>query len=135
MAGGFAGCRTSAPAKSNSTVGGAAARHSLGGRKTELAAQRKRVVALREQCAAVTPEIEAFGEVRSRFYATEEGRGTTDAKAAWLSGRLDAALSAGNGPELEQISKDVAGTYEDIRKIDDLYVKLLHQVMAFQRML
>ena len=133
MASGLAGCRKTAPDKANQAVEAATVKQSLDRLKTELAAQKKKFMALREQVDAIPAELDGFGEVRSRFYATEEGRGTTDAKAAWLSGRLDAAASAGNRAELEQISKDIAQTYADLRKIDDLHVKLLHQVMAFQR--
>jgi CO dehydrogenase/acetyl-CoA synthase beta subunit len=91
-------------------------------------------MALREQVDSVPPDLPGFDDVRVRFYATEEGRGTTDAKKMWLAGQLEAAVKSGNPAELEQVSKDITATYDDIRKIDELHVKLLHQVMSFQRM-
>jgi hypothetical protein len=128
-------CRKSAPADQSSQGPTAdAVKQSLDQLKNRFAELKKKFMALREQVDTIPPDLPGFSEVRSTFYAAEEGRGTTEAKTIWLSERLDAAVRSGNRAELEQISKDIAATYDDIRKIDELHVKLLHQVMAFQRM-
>src|SRR4029079_8484336 len=72
---------------------------------------KTKFMALREKVETIPPHLEGFNDARARFYATEEGRGVTDGKTTWLSGRLDAAVSAGNGEELQAISKDIAATY------------------------
>ena len=50
-----------------------------------------------------------------------------------LSERLDAALATGRGAELQQVSKEIDEAHGQAREIDQLYLKLLHQVLAFQR--
>lgn len=128
-AGAPAGCH-----KKQAGPSGEAVKQSLEKLKNQLAGLKTRFMDLRTRVESIPPDLPGFGETRARFYAAEEGRGTTDGKAAWLSGRLDAALASGNGEELQQISNDIAGSYQDIRKIDELYVKLLHEIMSFQRM-
>jgi hypothetical protein len=101
--------------------------------RTRLDELKKKFMALRTEVDSVPPDLPGFSDVRVKFYATEEDRGTTDAKSVWLASQLEAAVKSGNRAELAQVSKDIAATYDDIRKIDELHVKLLHQVMAFQR--
>ena len=55
------------------------------------------------------------------------------AKIPWLSGRLDEAVKAGNGAELDQISKDVARTYDDIKVVDRISMELLHEIVPFTK--
>jgi hypothetical protein len=134
VAGSLVGCRKNAPDNSNPALTGDAVKQSLADLKNRLDELKKKFMALREQVDAIPPDMPGFGDVRVRFYATEEGRGTTDGKSVWLASQLEAAVKSGNRAELEQVSKDIAATYDDIRKIDELHVKLLHQVMAFERM-
>ncbi|HXU00952.1 MAG TPA: hypothetical protein VN903_08170 [Polyangia bacterium] len=108
-------------------------KQSLAALKVQLGELKTKFMALREKVEAIPPDLDGFGDARARFYAAEEGRGVTDGKAAWLSSRLDAAVTANNGEELQSISKDIAATYDDIRRIDEMYVKLLHQIMSFER--
>jgi hypothetical protein len=90
---------------------------------------------LRERVESIPPaDPPGFNDARARFYAAEEARGTTEAKVAWLTGRLDAALSTGNRDELQQISNEIAQSQVDIGKISELHVKLLHQIMSLQRL-
>ena len=94
---------------------------------------KTRFMALRKQFETVPTDLPGFMELRGKFYAIEEGRGITDTKVMLLSGRLDAASSSGNRDEVQQISKEIAQTYDELHQLDELYVKLLHQVMSFQR--
>ncbi|MFL5305995.1 MAG: hypothetical protein ACJ8F1_12320 [Polyangia bacterium] len=50
-----------------------------------------------------------------------------------LSERLDAALASGRSGDLRQVSKEIEEAQGQAREIDQLYLKLLHQVLAFQR--
>jgi hypothetical protein len=127
------GCRKGDRDKSDHALTVEAVQKSLDELRTRLDELKKKFMALRAEVDSVPPDLPGFSDVRVKFYATEEGRGTTDAKSVWLASQLEAAAKAGNRAELEQVSKDIAATYDDIRKIDDLHVKLLHQVMAFQR--
>lgn len=129
-----AGAPTGCHKSKKSAPDGEAVKQSLDKLKGQLAELKTRFMDLRTRVESIPPNLPGFGDARARFYAAEEGRGTTDGKAAWLSGRLDAALASGNGEELQQISNDIAGTYQDIRKIDELYMKQLHEIMSFQRM-
>jgi hypothetical protein len=117
-----------------SAPGGEAVKQSLDRLKSQLAELKTRFMDLRTRVEEVPPNLPGFGEARARFYAAEEARGITDGKAAWLSGRLDAAIASGNGEELQQISTEIASSNQDIHKIEELHVKLLHEIMSFQRM-
>jgi len=128
------GCRKRSTDDAKQGPSAASVKQSLDELRKRLDEQKKKFMALREQVDALPADMPGFGDVRVNFYATEEGRGTTDGKAVWLAGQLEAAIKSGNRDELEQVSKDIAATHDDIRKIDDLHVKLLHQVMAFERM-
>jgi hypothetical protein len=88
---------------------------------------------LSKDVAAIPADMPAFPQLRSHFYEVEEARGVTDAKVTILSRHLDAALRSGKPEELQQVSKDIDRTSNDIQKIGALYMKLLHEVMAFQR--
>jgi hypothetical protein len=111
----------------------AAVKQSLDGLQGQLGDLKTRFLALRKQVDGMPSDLPGFAEVRAKFYGLEEGRGIIDAKMTLLSSRLGSALSSGKDEELQQISKDVAQTYDEIREIDKLHVELLHQVMAFQR--
>jgi hypothetical protein len=88
---------------------------------------------LSKDVAAIPADMPVFPQLRSHFYEVEEARGVTDAKVTILSGRLDSALHSGKPEELQQVSKDIDKTSNDIQKLSALYMKLLHEVMAFQR--
>jgi hypothetical protein len=124
-----AGCRKKVDAAKVADVN-----QSLAALRKQLDELKTKFVALREKVESIPPQLEGFNDARARFYATEEGRGVTDGKTTWLASRLEAAVSAGNNDELQAISKDIAATYDDIRRLDEMYVKLLHQMMAFERM-
>jgi hypothetical protein len=128
--GSMAGCRKSGVDKAQAD----AVKQSLDGLKKQFAELQTKFMALRKQVDAIPPDLPGFQEFRAKFYAAEEGRGVTDGKTMWLSSRLDEAVSVGNRAELEQISKDITQTYDDIRRIDELHVKMMHQAMAFERM-
>jgi hypothetical protein len=125
------GCHKQAP----ETVNGDAVKQSLDGLRKQFAELKTRFMDLRERVESIPPsDPPGFNDARARFYAAEEARGTTDAKVAWLTGRLDAALSTGNRDELQQISNEIAQTQVDIGKINEVHVTLLHQIMALQRL-
>lgn len=128
VGGSMLGCHKSKPAGPKVEE----VRQSLDALKTRLDEEKKKYMSLREQVELIPPDLPDFRQARAQFYAAEEGRGVVDGKAAWLSGRLDAA--AGNSEELLSISNDIAQTYDSIRQMDELHLKMLHQMMAFQRM-
>jgi hypothetical protein len=88
---------------------------------------------LSEDVEAIPANLPGFPQLRAHFYAVEEVRGVTDARVAMLSGRLESALRSGKRDELQQVSNDIDRASNDCRKIGALYIKLLHEVMAFQR--
>src|SRR3954463_5338635 len=108
---------------------GAGVKQSLEALKPQFADLKKRFMDLRERVESIPADVPGFGEARARFYAVEEARGTTDAKMQWLTSRLDAASSSGNPDELQDISKEIAKTQDDIRKIDVIHTKILHEMM------
>ena len=121
------GCRK------NKGPNGDAIKQSIAALRPQFDEAKRRFMDLRERVESVPPDLDGFGEARARFYAAEEARGVTEARLLSLSERLDAALAAGNRDELHEIANDVARTHEDLRKIDELHTKLLHEVMSFQR--
>ena len=88
---------------------------------------------LSQDVEAIPANLPGFAQLRAHFYAVEEVRGVTDAKVTMLSGRLESALRSGKRDELQQVSNDIDRASNDCRKIGALYIKLLHEVMAFQR--
>jgi len=122
-----AGCRKKTAANAE------AVKQSLAALRKQFDELKTKFMALREKVETIPPHLEGFNDARARFYAAEEGRGVTDGKTAWLASRIDAAVSAGNDEELQAISKDIAATYDDIRRLAETYIKLLHQMMSFER--
>lgn len=89
---------------------------------------------LRKKIETVPADLPNYRETRETFFATEEGRGVMNAKMTLLSTRLDAAMSSKKPEELQDLSKEIATTGNSVSQIEQLYVTLLHQVMALQRM-
>ena len=89
---------------------------------------------LRERVEAIPQDVPGFQEARARFYAAEEGRGVSEARVTVMQSQLDAAVSSGKRDELEQISNEIPAAQESIRKIDEMHTRMLHQMMAFERM-
>jgi hypothetical protein len=130
-AGSLAGCHKPGPEK----VNGDSVKQSLEGLRKQFAELKTRFMDLRGRVESIPPaDPPGFNDARARFYAAEEARGTTEAKVLWLTGRLDAALSTGNRGELQQISDEIAQSQVDIGKINEVHVKLLHQIMSLQRL-
>lgn len=122
-----AGCRK------NAGPSGDSLKQSIAALQPQFDELRKRFMDLRQRVDSIPPDLEGFGEARARFYAAEEGRGVTEARVLSLTERLDAAVKAGNREELQEIGKDIATAQGDIRKIDEMHTKLLHEVMSFER--
>jgi hypothetical protein len=123
-----AGCR-----KQSSQAEGEAIKKSLASYQPQFAELKRRYMDLRERVDSIPMDTPDFPEARAHFYAAEEARGITEARIASLSSRTDAAMSAGNREELQEISKEVAAIPTDIQKVDDLHTKMLHQMMRFER--
>jgi hypothetical protein len=129
-AGSLAGCHKAGADKAKV----AELKQSLDGFRKQLEDLTAKFGDLRKQIDALPQDLPGYSETRAKFYGTEEGRGITDVKLTLMAGRLDAAASSGNSAELEQLSKDVAQTYDSFHEFDQIYVTLLHQVMTLQRM-
>jgi hypothetical protein len=123
-----AGCR-----KSSTQASGEAIKQTLATYQPQFAELKRRYMDLRERVDSIPMETPDFPEARAHFYAAEEARGITEARIASLSSRVDAAMSAGNREELQEISKEVAAVPVDIQKVDELHTKMLHQMMRFER--
>ena len=82
---------------------------------------------------AIPADLPGYARLRTSFYQAEEARGVTDAKVTMLSSRLESALKSGSPAELQQVSNDIAATSNDGRRLGEVYLKLLHEVLAFQR--
>lgn len=107
---------------------------SLDGLKRQLSAMNARFTALHKQFDGLSPNLPGFGEVRARFYATDEGMGIMGPRITRLSNGLDSALKSGNREELQKVSADIAATYDQMGEIDRIATELMHQVSPFERM-
>ncbi len=112
-----------------------AARKSLDGLKAPLSALDKKFADLRREFDKLPPDLPGFGETRGKFYAASIAQGATSTSVSWLSGRIDSAVKSQNGAELEAVSKDVARTYEGIRKADGVVSQLSVEVQPFTKKL
>ena len=127
----FAGCHKNGATESAQDA--AAVKKSfddLNGRLQTLEAQFGE---LRKKIETVPAELPNYRETRETFFATEEGRGVVDAKMKLLATRLDAAMASPRLEELRDLSTELATTATSVGQIEQLYVTLLHQVMALQR--
>lgn len=88
---------------------------------------------LSKDLEAIPSDMQGYPQLRQHFYATEEARGVTDAKVASLSARVDAALKSGKQEDLDRVAIEIGKTSNDGRRLGDMYLKLLHQVLAYQR--
>jgi hypothetical protein len=88
---------------------------------------------LSQDVEAIPANLSGYPQLRAHFYAVEEVRGVTDASVTMIAGRLESALRSGKRDELQQVSNDIDKASSDCRQIGALYLKLLHEVMAFQR--
>ena len=141
--GSFVACHKAAPQKPKVTVVkkspeelkklADSARESLEGLKPPLAAMTAKFTALHQQFDPLPSDLPDFGETRGKFYSADEGVGRLNAKIPWLSTQLDAAVKAGDGAELEEISKSIASTYNDLPEVQQVYTELVHEVMPFTR--
>lgn len=116
-------------------LNGDAVKQSLEGLKPKLSALTEKFKALHKQIDPLPPNLPGFSEVRAKFYNTDIGMGILAPKITWLSERLDSALKSGNREELQQVSKDIAKTHDEITQIDGIALEVLHQVVPFQRIL
>ncbi|HVV48940.1 MAG TPA: hypothetical protein VHO06_04720 [Polyangia bacterium] len=88
---------------------------------------------LSKDVEAIPTTLNGYPQLRAHFYAVEEVRGVINAKMTMLSDRLASALRSGKRDELARVSSEIDQASSDCRKIGELYLKLLHEVMAFQR--
>ncbi|HVY39563.1 MAG TPA: hypothetical protein VHM31_16605 [Polyangia bacterium] len=110
-----------------------AVEQSFAGVKKQFGDLQQRFADLGKDVEAIPSDLPGYPQLRATFYAGEEARGVTDARVTLLSERLDAAVASGRGAELQQIGKEIEQAQGQAREIDQLYLKLLHQVLAFQR--
>lgn len=108
------------------------AKKSLDGLTAPVDALRARIAELHKEFDPLPPGLPGFGETRSEFYTTAEGVGMMHAKLTWLAGRLDTATKTGNGDELEEVSKDITKTYDEVATADRITVGLIHKVQPFK---
>jgi hypothetical protein len=109
-------------------------KESLEALRPRVSAMNANFTSLHKQFDPLPPNLPGFGDVRVKFYATDEGMGIVGSKLTLLSDRLDAALKSGNREELQKVSKDIATTNGEIDEIDRIRVELMHQVSPFERM-
>jgi len=134
LAGAGIGCHKKSDQGGQGGLNADSVKQSLAALKPQFAELKKRYMDLRERVAALPHDLPGFDEARARFYSADEARGVTEAKLVWLSSQLDAAVASKNREELQQVSQEIARTPDDIRKIDELHTKMLHEMMSFERM-
>ena len=128
------GCHRGAANKTEQAAANAApVKQSYADLKKQFADLQQSFSDLSKDLEAIPADLPGYARLRMSFYQTEEARGVTDAKVGLLSSRLDSALSSGKPEELQQVSNDIVKTSNDGRQLGEIYLKLLHQVLAFQR--
>jgi hypothetical protein len=90
---------------------------------------------LRQQFNPLSPSLPGIGDVRAKFYGSDEVVGRMGVKLNWLSGRLDEAVKAGKADEIAEIAKQVNDTHAEIRELDRIALELIHEVAPFQRLM
>ncbi|HYP76054.1 MAG TPA: hypothetical protein VER12_08870 [Polyangiaceae bacterium] len=110
------------------------ATESLEGLKPSLTALNDKFKALHVQFDPLPPDLPDFEQTRGKFNSADEGLGRMNAKIPWLASKVDAAVKAGDGAELEDISKSIANTYADIPQVNQVAMELLHEVRPFIKM-
>jgi hypothetical protein len=110
-----------------------AVQQSLAGLRKQFGDLQQSFSRLSKDVESIPANLPGYPQLRAHFYAVEEVRGVTNARVTMLSDRLASALRSGNRDELQQVSSDIDKASSDCRQIGALYIKLLHEVMAFQR--
>lgn len=112
----------------------ASATESLEGLKPQLANLGEKYKALHVMFDPLPPDMPNFSPVRDKFNGADEGVGRMNAKVAYLTGRIDAAVKAGDGAELEEIKQSIANTYNDVPEASKVALELIHEVMPFTKL-
>ncbi len=110
------------------------ATQSLEGLKPLLAGLNDKFASLHQQFDPLPADLPDFGLVRGKFYSADEGLGRMNTKIPWLAGQLQAAVKAGHGAELEEISKSISNTYNDVPQVEQVITELIHEVPPFTRL-
>jgi hypothetical protein len=139
--GALGACRKEPPQKAKAAViknaaelgrDAKAAQQALAGLKPLIEALNVKLVALRGQFDPLPPGLPGFGETRARFYATAEGVGRMNAKLPWLASRIDVALKAGDGAQLGEIAEDIAHSYDEVKRVEQIVAELDRDVAPFK---
>lgn len=101
--------------------------------KPVLASLSEKYKSLHTKFDPLPPDLPDFEETRGKFNGADEGVGRMNAKVPWLTGRIDAAVKAGDGAELEEINQSIANTTGDVDEAVKVYMELVHEVMPFTR--
>jgi septation ring formation regulator EzrA len=132
--GSLVGChRTAATEAGQAGPSPDSVRQSLATLKKQFSNLRQNFSSLRKAVEAIPATLPGYPQLRAHFYAVEEVRGVTDARVTVLSNRLESALRSAKRNELQAVSNDIGKASNDCQKIGALYMKLFHEVMAFQR--
>jgi hypothetical protein len=110
-----------------------AARQALNGLKPLLDAQHARFSALHREFDPLPPGLPGFGDTRGAFYAADEGLGMLSSALPWLSGRIDAAVKAGDLAQLKELSSEIDDKYAQVREVERLGTELSERVQPFKR--
>jgi hypothetical protein len=110
------------------------AKQSLAGLEPRLGALNRQFEELHRKYDTLPPALPGYGETRGKFYATAEGLGTMNSKLVWLSGRIDAALEAGDSAALEDAARDVAHSHEEVQKVERVALELGREMPPFLQM-
>jgi hypothetical protein len=110
------------------------ATQSLEGLKPQLANLGEKYKALHVMFDPLPPDMPDFSPIRDKFNGADEGVGRMNAKVAWLTDRIDAAVKAGDGAELEEIKQSITNTYNDVPEASKVALELIHEVMPFTRL-
>ncbi|HET7540004.1 MAG TPA: hypothetical protein VFK05_09030 [Polyangiaceae bacterium] len=110
------------------------ANEGLEGLKPLLATQTEKFRALHTQFDGLPRDMPDFEPIREKFASADEGLGRMNAKIPWLKGRLDEAVKAGDGAELEEIQQSILSSYKEVPEVNQIAMELMHEVTPFTRM-
>jgi kynurenine formamidase len=102
--------------------------------KPQLVLLRTMFSGLRQRFEALPEDLPGLDETRAKLLSAEEVLGVTGGRVTWLSGELDSALQTGKNEPLQQISKQIADTSNEMRQLDRVGLELTHQLLPFEQM-
>jgi outer membrane protein OmpA-like peptidoglycan-associated protein len=135
----FSACKGKGQGRAQDTTGGtnpdleqatAQAKQSLAALSTQIGKMREALAGVHSRLNALPQDMPDLDAFRSKVFSVEEVFGVEDGRVKWLSGKLDAAIAAGNKDGLKEVADAIAGSIEGNK--GPVIVELTHQLMWFE---